>query len=67
MVSETIFPAFNKMGYGTRRNFGDVERALLYFRRHGGGEDYVTQLLAPAALGTKPRWSPDQLPQPTPF
>jgi tetratricopeptide (TPR) repeat protein len=39
------------------RNYGDTERHLLYFRRHGGGTDYPSKLTA-EALKTS-RWSPD--------
>jgi hypothetical protein len=39
------------------RNYGDTERHLLYFRRHGGGVDYPSKL-TPEALKTS-RWSPD--------
>jgi tetratricopeptide (TPR) repeat protein len=39
------------------RNYGDTERHLLWFRRHGGGADYPSQL-TPEALKTS-RWSPD--------
>jgi tetratricopeptide (TPR) repeat protein len=39
------------------RNYGDTERHLLYFRRHGGGTDYPSKL-TPEALKTS-RWSPD--------
>ena len=39
------------------RNYGDTERHLLYFRRHGGGKEYPSKL-TPEALKTS-RWSPD--------
>jgi hypothetical protein len=39
------------------RNYGDTERHLLYFRRHGGGKEYPSKL-TPEALKTS-RWRPD--------